>query len=304
LGWTAIKPEIEGALVEVIQYEEIVENGTTDANGEIEFTLPIGTYFVRVSKNGYIVHTYMMECLVAKECRVLNLPIEPMWIQGLQFIETMTETPAVSKMPCVMETMALTPRVSLFTEDPVFSLSMSATAAKSPSTWRLQVVEPSASDGGLTVPADAISPAVGNIDSGSGVTVAHIATTKQFLLFYYSFLEGTGTVNSNASTISEAVGTTHSCTVPAQTLGSRKLLRSYFRKAWEAVVSVDGAGATNKTGTYEVLEGNTFSITATADVGHLFLYWSLDGIPISNSAAFTFPALDAACSHQLVAHFV
>ncbi len=55
-----------------------------------------------------------MECLVAKECRVLNLPIEPVWIQGLQFIEAMTETPAVSKTPGVVETMALTPRVSLF----------------------------------------------------------------------------------------------------------------------------------------------------------------------------------------------
>ena len=297
-------PELDGALVEVIQYEEILESGTTDANGEIEFHLPIGTYFVRVSKNGYITHTYFMECLVAKECRVLNLPIEPVWIQGLQFIETMTEMPAVSKTPGVVETITLTPRVSLFTEDPIFSLSMSAAVAKSPTTWRLQVVEPSASDGGLTVPADAISPAIGNTDSSLGVTVAHIATTKQFLLFYYSFLEGTGTVNSNTSTISEAVGTTHSYTVPAQTLGSRKLLRSYFRKAWEAVVSVDGAGATNKTGTYEVLEGNTFSVTATADVGHLFLYWSLDGIPTSNSVTFTFPALDPACSHQLVAHFL
>ena len=147
-GWTAIMPELEGALVEVIQYEEIVESGTSDANGEIEFTLPIGTYFVRVSKNGYITHTYMMECLVAKECRVLNLPIEPLWIQGLQFIEAMTETPAVSKTPGVVETMALTPRVSLFTEDPVFSLSMSAAAAKNPTTWRLQVVEPVSSDGG------------------------------------------------------------------------------------------------------------------------------------------------------------
>ncbi len=136
------------------------------------------------------------------------------------------------------------------------------------------------------------------------MTVAHIATTKQFLLFYYSFLEGTGTVNSNTSTISEAVGTTHSYTVPAQTLGSRKLLRSYFRKAWEAVVSVDGAGTTNKTGTYEVLEGNTFAVTATANVGHLFLYWTLDGIPVSNSASFTFPAQEPACSHQLVAHFL
>jgi hypothetical protein len=297
-------PELEGALVEVIQYEEIVESGNTDANGEIEFTLPIGTYFVRVSKNRYITHTYFMECLVAKECRVLNLPIEPVWIQGLQFIEVMTEMPAVSKTPGVVETMALSPRVSLFTEDPVFSLSMSAVAAKSPTTWRLQVVESSASDGGLAVPADAISPAVGNIDSGSGVTVAHIATTKQFLLFYYSFLEGTGTVNSNTSTTNEAVGTTHSYTVPAQTLGSRKLLRSYFRKAWEAVVSVDGAGTTNKTGTYEVLEGNTFSVTATANVGHLFLYWTLNGNPVSNATTFTFPAQEPACSHQIVGHFL
>ncbi len=297
-------PELEGALVEVFQYEEIVESGVTDADGEIEFTLPIGTYFVRVSKNGYITHTYLVECLVAKECRVLNLPFEPIWIQGLQFTETMTEMPAVSKTPGVVETMALTPRVSLFTEDPVFSLSMSATAAKSPTTWRLQVVEPASSDGGLTVPADAICPAVGNTDSGSGVTVAHITTTKQFLLFYYSFLEGTGTVNSNTSTTSEAVGTAHSYTLPAQTLGSRKLLCSYFRKAWEAVVSVDGAGTTNKTGTYEVLEGTTFAVTATANIGHLFLYWTLDGIPVSNSASFTFPAQEPACSHQIVAHFL
>jgi hypothetical protein len=297
-------PEVQSALVEVFQYEEIVESGSSDANGEIEFSLPIGTYFVRVSKNGYITHTYMLECLVAKECLVLNLPIEPVWIQGLQFIETMTETPAVSKTPGVVEIMVLTPRVSLFTEDPVYSLSISAVAAKSPTTWRLQVVEPSASDGGLAVPADAISPAFGNTDSGSGVTVAHIATTKQFLLFYYSFLEGTGTVNSNTSTISEAVGTPHSYTVPAQTLGSRKLLRSHFRKSWEAVVSVDGAGSTNKTGTYEVLEGNTFSVTATANGGHLFLYWTLDGIPVSNSASFTFPSQEPACSHQIVAHFL
>jgi hypothetical protein len=297
-------PEVEGALVEVIQYEEIVESGISDVNGEIEFVLPIGTYFVRVSKNGYITHTYRMECLVAKECRVLNLPIEPLWIQGLQFIEAMTEAPAVTKMPGVVETMALTPRVSIFTEDPVYSLSMSAAAAKSPTTWRLQVVEPITSDGGLAVPADAISPAVGNIDSGAGVTVSHIATTKQFLLFYYSFLEGTGTVNSNTSTTSEAVGTTHNYTVPAQTLGSRKLLRSYFRKAWEAVISVDGAGTTNKTGTYEVLEANTFAVTATANVGHVFLYWTLDGIPVSNYATFTFPAQEPACSHQIVAHFL
>jgi hypothetical protein len=297
-------PEVEGALVEVIQYEEIVESGTSDANGEIEFTLPIGTYFVRVSKNGYIMHTYMLECLVAKECLVLNLPIEPVWIQGLQFIEAMTEAPTVSKTPSVVETIALTPKVSLFTEDPLYSLSISAVAAKNPTTWRLQVVEPSASDGGLAVPTDAISPAIGNTDSCSGVTVSHIATTKQFLLFYYSFLEGTGTVNSNTSTTSEAVGTTHSYTVPAQTLGSRKLLRSYFRKTWEAVVSVDGAGTTNKTGTHEVLEGNTFAVTATANVGHLFLYWTLDGIPVSNSASFTFPAQEPACSHQIVAHFL
>lgn len=297
-------PEIEGALVEVIQYEEIVESATTDANGEIEFSLPIGTYFVRVSKNGYITHTYMLECLVAKECRVLNLPVEPLWIQGLQFILAMAETPSVSNAPRVNQTLALAPSVSLFTEDPVFALSLSAAASKSPTAWRLVVVEPAASDGGLSVPADAISPAVGNTDSNSGVTVAHIATTKQFLLFYYSFLEGTGTVNNNSSVISEAVGTTHSYTVPAQALGSRKQLRSYFRKAWEAVVSVDGAGSTNKTGTHEVLEGNTLAITATADVGHLFLYWTLNGIPVSNSASFTFPALQPACSHQIVAHFL
>lgn len=296
-------PEVEGALVEVIQYQEIIESGTTNANGEIEFTLPIGTYFVRVSKNGYITHTYMMECLLAKECRVLNLPIEPVWIQGLQFAEVMAESPLVSNATRVVETMALAPNVSLFTQDPLFTLSISATAAKNPTTWRLQVVEPVSSDGGQSIPSDAISPAIGNTDSGAGVTVNHIATTKQFLLFYYSFLEGTGTVNNNSSTTSEAVGTTHTYTVPAQTLGSRKLLRSYFRKAWEAIVSVDGAGTTNKTGTFEVLEGNTFAVTATADVGHVFLNWTLNGIVVSNLATFTFPAQEPACSHQIVAHF-
>ncbi len=199
--------------------------------------------------------------------------------------------------------MILTPRVSLFTEDPVFSLSISAVAAKSPTTWRLQVVEPSASDGGLAVPADAISPAIGNTDSGAGVTVATIGTTRQFLLYHYSRLDST-VVNNNGSTISEEVGTTHNYTVSAQTLGSRKKFQSYFRKAWEAVVSVDGAGTTNKTGTYEILEGNTFAVTATADLGHLFLYWTLNGIPISNSASFTFPAQEPACSHQIVAHFL
>jgi len=297
-------PEVEGALVEVIQYEEIVESGTTDADGKIEFSLPIGTYFVRVSKNGYIAHTYWVECLVAKECRVLNLPVEPLWIQGLQFPEAMSEGAAASNSPRVEENMTLSPGVSLFTEDPVFSLSMSAGAAKNPTTWRLQVVEPVSSDGGQLIAADAISPAIGNRDSGSGVTVAHVATTKQFLLFCYSFLEGTGTVNNNSSTTSEAVGTAHNYTVPVQTLGSRKLLRSYFRKAWEAVVSVDGAGTTNKTGTYEVLEGSTFAVTATADAGHIFLNWTLNGVFVTDSRTCTFPAQDPACSYQLVAHFL
>ncbi|HJW28203.1 MAG TPA: carboxypeptidase-like regulatory domain-containing protein [Saprospiraceae bacterium] len=296
-------PELEGASVEVIQYEEVVANGPTDANGEIQFSLPIGTYFVRVSKNGYITHTYILECLVAKECRILNLPPEPLWIQGLQFSENMGETPAVSNSPRVEQTISLTPKVSLLTEDPIFSLSMSAAAAKNPTTWRLQVVEPSASDGGLTIPADAISPAIGNIDSDNNVSVATIGTTKQFLLYQYSRLDST-VVNDNGATTSEAVGTTHSYTVPAQTLGSRKRFQSYFRKAWEAVVSVDGAGTTNKTGTYEVLEGNTFAVTATANTGHIFLYWTLNGIPVSNSATFTFPAQEPACSHQIVAHFL
>jgi hypothetical protein len=296
-------PEVEGALVEAIQYEEIVASGTTDVNGEIQFTLPIGTYFVRVSKNGYITHIYMMECLLAKECRVLNLPIEPLWIQGLQFSENMSESPAVSNSPRVEHTMTITPKASLFTEDPIFSLSISAVASKSPSTWVLQVVEPAASDGGLSVPADSISPAVGITESGNGVSVPTIGTTKQFLLYHYSRLDST-VVNDNGATVSEAVGTTHSYTVPPQTLGSRKKFQSYFRKAWEAVVSVDGTGTTNKTGTYEVLEGNTFAVTATANVGHLFLYWTLDGIPVSNSTTFTFPAQEPACSHQIVAHFL
>lgn len=198
--------------------------------------------------------------------------------------------------------MTLTPKVSLFTEDPIFALSMSVTAAKIPTTWRLQVVEPSASDGGLTVPADAISPAIGDIDSANGVSVTTIGTTKQFLIYYYSRLDGT-VVNDNGAPTSEAVGTTHSYVVAAQTLGTRKKFQSYFRKAWEAVVSLDGAGSTNKTGTYEVLEGNTFAVTATANVGHLFLYWTLNGIPVSNSTTYTFPAQEPACSHQIVAHF-
>ncbi len=296
-------PQLEGALVEVIQYEETVASGTTDIKGEIQFSLPIGNYFVRVSKNGYITHTYFVECLVAKECRVLNLPIEPLWIQGLRFPENMSEAPSVSNSPRVEQAMILTPKVSLFTEDPIFALSISAEATKSPSTWRLHIVEPSASDGGLAIPSDAISPAIGNIDSANNVSVATIGTTKQFLLYYYSRLDGT-VVNDNGATTCEVVGTTHNYTVPAQPLGSRKKFQSYFRKAWEAVVSVDGAGTTNKTGTYEVLEGTTLTVTATANTGHLFLYWTLNGIPVSNSATFTFPAQEPACSHQIVAHFL
>lgn len=296
-------PEVEGALVEVIQYEEIVESGITDVKGEIAFTLPVGTYFVRVSKNGYITHMYVMECLLAKECRVLNLPIEPIWIQGLRFTESMNEAPAVSNAPRVLEIMTLTPGASLFTQDPTFALTMSASAAKNPTTWRLVVVEPVCSDGGLAIPVDAISPATGNTDRGSGVTVATIGTTRQFLLYHYSRLDST-VVNDNSSVTSEAVGTAHNYTVAAQTLGSRKKFQSHFRKAWEAIVSVDGAGTTNKTGTYEVLEGTTFAVSATADVGHLFLYWTLNGIPISNSATYTFPAQEPACSHQIVAHFL
>ena len=294
--------EVQGALIEIFQYEELVASATTDANGEYQVSLPIGTYFVRVSKNGYISHTYMMECMVAKECRVLNLPIEPLWIQGLQFLEQMSESPTISNSTSITEMLTESPSVSLFSEDPIYRLTVAVTAAKSPTTWHLLVVEPAASDGGLAVPADAISPAIGDTESGSGATVVTIGTTKQFLLYQYSRLEGT-VVNDNGATVNEAVGTTHNYAVPAQTLGSRKKYQSYFRKAWEAVVAIDGAGTTNKTGTYEVLEGNTLAITATANVGHLFLYWTLDGIPVSNSATFTFPAQEPACSHQMVAHF-
>jgi hypothetical protein len=78
----------------------------------------------------------------------------------------------------------------------------------------------------------------------------------------------------------------------------------FFRKAWEAVVSVDGAGTTNRTGTYEILDGQQLPIVATADLGHIFLYWTLDGKIISTATSVNVPDQEGATSHEIVAHFL
>jgi hypothetical protein len=300
--------DLEGALVEIFQYDELVFSGITDANGEYEVTLPIGTYSVRLSKSpGYRTHTYVLEFLRAKEIRVLNLPINPIWMSSIHNTDNdMSEGAFVSKDPAISNALALTPSVTLFTEDPFFTLSLTAAAVKSPATWRLKMLPPISTDGGQNdlIPADAVSPAVGDTDSAAGVTVPTIMTTKQFLLYYYSLLGGV-VVNSNSAVNYELVSTVHNYTVAAQTLGSYKTLLALFRKAWECVISVDGAGTTNKTGTWEILEGQIGpAATATPTGGHVFLWWTLDGTIVSLSTAYTPPISEACVTHQLVAHFL
>ena len=220
-------PVVAGALVEVFQYGELVDSGTTDSEGKYEKELPIGTYFVRVSKAGYRTHTYMLEFLEQSECVVLNLPINPLEVMSLQAVESMSEDDLlVTTNPTVVDEMTLNPSVTLLTQDPFFAISQSAAVQKSPTTWTLRILPPFCDDGGLAVPASAISPAAGDINSGSGVTVTTIGTTKQFLLFYCSYLHGTQ-VNVNSANY-ELVDTTHQYIVAAQTLGSNQELYVLF----------------------------------------------------------------------------
>ena len=294
---------IANAQLDVIHYNSVVQTGLTDANGEIQFKLPIGTYFVKVSKTGYVTHTYMLELLEQAETIVLNLPIEPFWMFGLGIAETMSISASAKKGAGITETISEGISVTSTPSPlPTQSLSLNPTVTKTPTTWRLNVLPPVCTDGNQPIPADAISPVVGPVDSGNGVTVPTIATTKQFLLYWYSYLDGT-LVNDNGANSYEAVATTHSYTVPAQTLGSLHRYVSMFKAAWEAVVSVDGPGTTNKTGTYEIVDGQSLAITATPNALHIFLYWEVDGEIVSTNASYTFSAQQRGMSHNLVAHF-
>ena len=160
--------ELEGALVEVFQYEELVETGVTDANGEWQVTLPVGTYWVRVSKSpGYRTHTYILDFVVAKECRVLNLPINPIWMSSIRIEDNdMSEGARATIATTVNSTMALEAAATITPSVPTFNVSLSAAAVKSPTTWRLIMMPPCSTDGGQNdlIPDDAVSPAVGNID--------------------------------------------------------------------------------------------------------------------------------------------
>lgn len=298
--------ELEGALVEVFQYEELVESGTTDVNGEYQVTLPVGTYWVRVSKSpGYRTHTYILDFVVVKECRVLNLPINPIWISSIRIEDNdMSEGARATIATTVNSTMALEAAATITPAVPTFNVSVSAAAVKSPTTWRLIMMPPCSTDGGQNdlIPNDAISPAVGNIDKATGQTISYIATSKQFLLYWYSLLDG-AQVNSNGN-VRELTSTGHNYTVATQTLGTQHTMLALFRKAWQCVVSVSGDGTTNMTGTWEVLEGQTGPTPAATPNGvHIFLWWTFDG-KIVSLTNYTPPAQDPCTTHHLVAHFL
>jgi hypothetical protein len=183
---------IANAQLDVIQYNSVVQTGLTDANGEIQFKLPIGTYFVKVSKTGYVTHTYMLELLEQAETIVLNLPIEPQWMFGLGIAETMSMSASAKKGAGITETISEGISVTSTPSPlPTQSLSLNPTVTKTPTTWRLNVLPPVCTDGYQPIPSDAISPVTGPVDSGTGVTVPTIATTKQFLLYWQSYLDGT-----------------------------------------------------------------------------------------------------------------
>ena len=110
-------------------------------------------------------------------------------------------------------------------------------------------------------------------------------------------------VNDNTATTYEAVGTAHSYSYPAQTVGSTHLLFGFFRAAWELVVSVSGGGTTNHTGTFEVADGSSSPSITASNGTQTFRYWLLDGDIYSESAAITLTAQQAGTTHTLTAVF-
>ena len=138
---------IANAQLDVIQYNSVVQTGLTDANGEIQFKLPIGTYFVKVSKTGYVTHTYMLELLEQAETIVLNLPIEPFWMFGLGIAETMSISASAKKGAGITETISEGISVTSTPSPlPTQSLSLNPTVTKTPTTWRLNVLPPVCTD--------------------------------------------------------------------------------------------------------------------------------------------------------------
>ncbi len=306
---------ISGATVQVYQGSTLITAGTTDANGNISFNLPFGQYTVIVSKTGSTTVSYLIVVTQAAQNEVLNLPQNPIQVPVMAISESlsdsasaavtsttnesMSDSVSASITPAVTESLRETPAANssvLQTE----SLAETPSVAASATFWTLVIQTAYAGDPAFS--QGTVSPS-SPASAGSGVNISTTATTKQYSLYSYEIADGT-IVNNNSATTFEPVNTAHSYAFAAQPLGSRHLLVAVFAAAWEAVIRVSGPGTTTNTGTFEVASGQTISVTATANSGHSFLYWTLDGEIVSTSVSYTCPAQQVGTSHVLTANFV
>ena len=290
---------VSGTTVQIYQGTTLITAGTTDANGNVPFSLPFGQYTVIISKQGSTTTSYQLVLTQAYQEEVLNLPQNPIAVPVFQVAETLSEpVPSVTVNSSVSEQITETPQASNASSENE-SMSETPSVAILPTAWTLNIV---------VYPADTslnqgtIIPS-GTQNAGTGVAIPTTATTKQFALYSYEIADGS-TVNNNSGTNSEPINTTHTYTFAAQTLGSRHNLFVYFKAAWEILVNVSGGGTTNISGTYEVAGGSSISVTATPNSGHAFAYWTLDGEVVSTISSFVCPAQAVGTSHVLIANFV
>jgi Carboxypeptidase regulatory-like domain/Divergent InlB B-repeat domain len=305
---------INGVQVSVYQGTTLIQTSTTDSNGSAPFNLPFGSYNIVISKDGYVTTTYPVLLVQPTEEVIMNLPLKPMLVNALSPQELMSEIVSVTINNLATENMSEAGKVTLNTSSTeglseissvmtssLLSASMSETTsvAKLPTTWALNILT-FPNDGSLTI-GGTVSP-YGTQTAGSGATIATTATTDQFTLYSYELADGS-TVNSDSNSY-ELVNTTHNYTFAAQTLGTIHNLYVFFRAAWEAIVSASGPGSTSLSGTYEVNGGSTITVTATANSGHVFNYWTIDGELASTNTSFACPAQLIGTSHALTANFV
>jgi hypothetical protein len=304
---------ISGATVQVYQGTTLITAATTDVNGNVSFNLPFGQYNVVISKNGSTTVSYLLVVTQVAQEEILNLPQNPIQVPVMAFSESMSDSASASIATTTSEGMSdlasvsITPAVSEgVRETPAVTISVvqgqslteATSVVASITVWTLIIQlayqDPSLSQG-IVSPS---SPA----SAGNGVSISTTATTKQYSLYSYEIADG-ATVNNNSATTFELVNTAHPYTFVAQPLGSRHLLVAVFSASWEAMIGVSGPGTTNRTGTFEVANGQTINATASPNSGHSLLYWMLDGEIVSTSASFTCPAQPVGTSHVLTANF-
>jgi hypothetical protein len=296
-------PTLAGATITIVNNSTglTVANLTADANGLANTFLNQGTYTVTISKAGYQTTQYTVTISFDNTQIDFNLPvftggsaITP--LITLTITETLTAVDGTKVSLAMTETLKCNNGVAVtdtMTETLAFGINSGV--------WKVMILI----DNYMTPCYGTINPAAGVNTVNSGNTLATTATTRQYSLYGFTYLDNSSVnVNGNAY---ELVNTAHPYTIAAQTVGTLHAFFVVFYGAWEVTLQIGGSsnGTLNfALGTYEVKSGSGFAnITATPNGGSHFVNWTLDGVQVSTNTTYACPVQGDGTSHVLSANF-